>query len=100
MTQPMHPQLPAVELNAANLEGAQVYGPAEAEHNIGQISHVQGTGPNTRVVVDVGGFLGIGAKHVALDLAQLDFRRDDSGTVYARTALSKDELEDLPEHQQ
>ena len=94
----MHPHLSSAELTAENLEGVQLYGPVDVEHPVGKVSHLQGTGAAAKVIVDVGGFLGIGAKPVALDVAELEFRRDDTGTVYGRTSLSKDELEQLPEH--
>jgi hypothetical protein len=35
---------------------------------------------------------------VALDMARLDFMRDESGTVHATTVLTKDEVKALPEH--
>ncbi|WP_299564965.1 PRC-barrel domain-containing protein [uncultured Sulfitobacter sp.] len=91
-----HTPLRAEELNAANLEGADVYGPDD--NNIGNVSHLHGSGQNAKVVVDVGGFLGLGAKPVALDLSRLNFMRDENGKVHATTMMTKDELKNLPEH--
>ena len=91
-----HERLSAMELNAANLENATIYGPGDEK--IGTVSHVHGTGPDTKVVVDAGGFLGIGSKPVALGMARLDFMRDESGTVHATTVMTKDEVKALPEH--
>lgn len=91
-----HPRLEAIELNAANLEGATIYGPDD--ETIGDVAHLHGEGADAKVVVDAGGFLGIGAKRVALDMARLDFMRDESGTVHATTNLTKDEVKALPEH--
>lgn len=51
------------------------------------------------MVVDVGGFLGIGAKPVAVPMGQLEFMRDEDGDVHAVTTWTKDELEKMPEHQ-
>ena len=51
-----------------------------------------------QVVLDAGGFLGIGSKRVALDISRLDFMRDEAGTVHATTNLTKDEVKALPEH--
>ena len=48
--------------------------------------------------MDVGGFLGIGAKPVALPVSQLDFMRDEDGEVHATTTLTKDQVKALPEH--
>ena len=47
------------------------------------------------VLVDVGGFLGIGTKTVALDLKQIQLRDDASGDL--QVALTKDQIEALPE---
>ncbi|MBB5723701.1 hypothetical protein FHS72_003346 [Loktanella ponticola] len=91
-----HPRLEATELNALNLEGATVYGPDD--ETIGDVSHLHGEGPSTQVVLDAGGFLGIGSKRVGLDIGRLDFMRDASGTVHATTDLTKDEVKALPEH--
>ena len=59
---------------------------------------MHGMGTTAKVIVDVGGFLGLGAKSVALDVARLNFMRDENGKVHATTMMTKDELKDLPEH--
>lgn len=92
-----HTPLSAQELNAANVEGASVYGPDDKD--IGKVSHLHGTGQSAEAVVDVGGFLGLGAKPVALPIASLNFMRSESGEVHATTTMTKDQLKDLPEHQ-
>jgi len=48
-----------------------------------------------KVIVDVGGFLGIGAKPVALDIAQLS-RRGDSEDLH--TSMTREQLEALPSY--
>nr|WP_281284899.1 PRC-barrel domain-containing protein [Roseovarius arcticus] len=78
------------------MEGANVYGP-NGDH-IGDISHFHGPAPAAEAVVDVGGFLGIGAKPVALPASSMKFMRDEAGRVHVTTALTKDELQNLPEH--
>lgn len=92
-----HARLEAPELNAANIEGATIYGPDD--ETIGDVAHLHGEGRDARVVVDAGGFLGIGSKRVALLMARLDFMRDDAGTVHATTDMTKDEVKSLPEYQ-
>lgn len=92
-----HTPLRAEELNAVNVKGADVYGPDD--NNIGDVADLLGQGQNAQAIVDVGGFLGIGAKQVALDLARLNFMRDESGKVHAHSTMTKDELKNLPEHQ-
>lgn len=91
-----HTPLDAVELNDANLIDAVVYGPMDEK--IGTVAHVHGTAATAQVIVDVGGFLGIGAKPVAMDIAKLHFMRDADGTVHATTSWTKDQIKALPEH--
>jgi hypothetical protein len=91
-----HTRLSQTELTAEILDGATVYG--HDDETIGSVSHLHGSGPAAQVVVDVGGFLGIGAKPVALPLNQLEFMRGEDGEVHAVSKWSKDELKAMPEH--
>ena len=77
-----HQPLSTTELTEDNLVDADVYGPDDDK--IGSVSHLHGSGPNAKVVVDAGGFLGIGAKPVALPVSQLDFMRDEDGRFTRR----------------
>ena len=91
-----HTALEAAEINEANLMDAVIYGPYDEK--IGTVAHVHGMGTATQVIVDVGGFLGIGSKSVALDANQLNFMRDEDGDVHAVTSWTKEQVKDLPEH--
>lgn len=91
-----HVRLTEAELTPANLEGATIYGPGDEK--IGSVAHTHGAGPTTQVVVDVGGFLGIGAKPVAVPVRDLQFMRDEDGDVHAVTSWTKDQLKAMPEH--
>ncbi|WP_104668809.1 PRC-barrel domain-containing protein [Ensifer adhaerens] len=91
-----HVRLDASELTPANLEGATVYG--ADDDKVGTVDHLHGVGENGTAIIDVGGFLGIGAKPVAVPLADLDFMRDDDGDVHATTTWTKDQLKEMPEH--
>jgi hypothetical protein len=91
-----HTHLASTELSEDVLEGATIYG--ADDHKVGTVSHVHGFGPTSEIIVDVGGFLGIGAKPVAVPVSQLDFMRDEGGEVHATTTLTKDEAKALPEH--
>lgn len=93
-----HTPLRPDELNASNVEGSNVYGPEDSD--IGTVSHFHGAGQNAQAVVDVGGFLGLGAKPVALNVSSLNFMRDENGKIHAKTTMTKDELKSLPEHKQ
>ena len=91
-----HTPLAAGELTEANLVDAVIYGPGDEK--VGTVSHLHGSGAGGEVILDVGGFLGIGAKPVALPVSQLNFMRDEGGDVHATTTLTKDEVKALPEH--
>jgi hypothetical protein len=91
-----HTRLRSDELTEEVLEDAVIYGPDD--ENIGSVSHVHGAGPGAQVIVDIGGFLGIGAKPVSVPASQLDFMRDEDGDVHAVTTWTKDQLEEMPEH--
>lgn len=91
-----HTRLGNAELTPAVLEGATVYG--ADDEKVGTVSHVHGAGLGSEIIIDVGGFLGIGAKPVAVSANQLEFMRDKSGEVHAVTTWTKDALEAMPEH--
>lgn len=88
-----HVRLTSNELTPDILDGAAIYG--AHDEKVGAVSHMHGN----QIVIDVGGFLGIGAKPVAVPANQLEFMRDEDGDVHAVTAWTKDQLEDMPEHQ-
>jgi hypothetical protein len=91
-----HVRLSAAELTPDVLEDATIYGVDDAK--VGSVSHVHGAGAGTKVVIDVGGFLGIGAKPVAVPITQLQFMKDEDGDVHAVTTWTKDQLKAMPEH--
>ncbi|WJS86712.1 PRC-barrel domain containing protein [Paracoccus sp. TOH] len=92
-----HVRLSEDELTDAVLTGATIYGPFD--DTIGTVAHLHGMGPDAQVIVDVGGFLGIGSKPVAVPVRDLDFMRDEGGSVHAVTQWTKDQLKEMPEHQ-
>lgn len=80
--------------------GVRVYDPAEKD--IGEISGVttDESGAITGVLVDVGGFLGIGEKRVALSADMLSVVKDADGTgTHVRVDASEDALKQLPTYQ-
>jgi hypothetical protein len=91
-----HERLASAELTESNLVDATIYGPDDEK--IGSVSHLHGSGPGAEVILDVGGFLGIGAKPVALPVSRLDFMRDEGGKVHATTSMTRDQVKALPEH--
>ncbi|MFC3057740.1 PRC-barrel domain-containing protein [Paenirhodobacter populi] len=96
MDHTLHTPLNEVELTDDVLDGATIYGPNDEK--IGHVSEVHGAGASAQVVVDVGGFLGIGAKPVAIPARDLSFMRDDEARVHAVTRWTKDDLKAMPEH--
>ena len=51
------------------------------------------------VLVNVGGFLGLGEKVVALDVDQLTVSHDDDGDTLIVTSLTREELEGMAEYE-
>ncbi|NLR97183.1 PRC-barrel domain containing protein [Rhizobium sp. P38BS-XIX] len=92
-----HVRLEDAEFTPDVLEGATVYG--ADDHTVGKVDHFHGSGTSGTVVIDVGGFLGIGAKPVAVPVSDLNFMRDENGTVHAVTSWTKDQLKEMPKHQ-
>jgi len=92
-----HQPLDRSELTEANLVGAPIYGPENTK--IGSVSHMHGSDANTQVIIDVGSFLGIGARPIGLSVGELNWMRDDNGNVHATTSWTKEQIKALPEHQ-
>jgi hypothetical protein len=91
-----HTPLTTAELTQDVLSDATIYGPDDEK--IGSVAHVHGSGLTAQVVIDVGGFLGIGAKRVAVSANELHLMRDEGGNVHAVTTWTKDQLKAMPEH--
>lgn len=91
-----HVRLSSAELTEDVLKDATIYG--ADDHKVGEVSHLHGAGPTAQAIIDVGGFLGMGAKPVAVPIDQLEFMRDEDGDVHAVTTWTKDQLKDMPEH--
>lgn len=91
-----HTAIPSHERNEALLTNAPIYG--ANDEKVGTVSHVHGHGAMMNVVLDVGGFLGIGSKQVLVSVDQLNLMRDENGKVHGTTTWTKDQLKDLPEH--
>ncbi len=86
----------AVDFVAETLTGALVYG--VKDDKIGTVSQVHGIGTASQIVVDVGGFLGIGAKPVLLPVKGLTFLRDTEGSVHTMTEWTREQVKAMPEH--
>jgi hypothetical protein len=88
----------ATEAEMANdITGERVYD--STGEWIGEVSEMVVKDEKTWAIVDVGGFLGIGEKPVALDLSELDIATDANNDVRVSTAFTKEELEAMPEYE-
>jgi len=87
------------DLTTADLQSATVYG--RDDETIGSISALQvGTdGRITDAVIDVGGFLGMGAHSVLLPFRQLTVLRETDGTdLRVHLDTTKARLKAMPHH--
>jgi len=81
-----------------DLIGASVY--SYDNDNVGEIGEILLTedGKTDAIVIDVGGFLGIGEKPVAVSFDAIDFRADENGTLYVYTKFTEEQLESANEY--
>ncbi|WP_164730440.1 PRC-barrel domain-containing protein [Pelagibacterium montanilacus] len=95
--QDLQPQEPE-QLSTDTVIGSDVYG--ANDENIGNVTDVILTedGEVDALIVDVGGFLGLGAHQMAIGLDNLQFMTDANQTWYVFTPFTQDELEAQPEY--
>ncbi len=88
------------DLNTEDLTGARVYG--INDEDVGEISELLVTddGKIDRAVIDVGGFLGLGEKPVAVTMDELQIiRGQDGGELRVYIESSQELLEEQPAYQ-
>ncbi|HVZ15405.1 MAG TPA: PRC-barrel domain-containing protein [Bauldia sp.] len=83
-------------VSAKDLMNATVY--SQNNENVGNVGDVvlSQDGKIDALVLDVGGFLGLGTKPVAIGFDSLDIRKDANGNLFVFTHFTKDELESAP----
>ncbi|GGL52665.1 PRC-barrel domain-containing protein [Wenxinia marina] len=89
--------VPVTDLTAEELDGATVRSSTDEEW-VGEISSLilDDQGQVVQAVIDVGGFLGIGEKPVAMNFDDLEiYREDASGALEVRVNASREELEGM-----
>jgi sporulation protein YlmC with PRC-barrel domain len=89
-------EVPATELRSEELVGTTVYG--ANDENIGEIGDIV-LGADQKVesiILDVGGFLGVGEKEVAVGMDNLAFMTDKDGNKYLYTNFTKEQLNAQP----
>ena len=87
--------LDELTLTAEELIGTDVYGPND-EHvgTIGDFVLAEDGKAIDAIIVDVGGFLGMGAKEVAIGFENLDFAADANNNRYLLLNVTKAQLEE------
>lgn len=89
-----------MDVTAEELTGVKVYGPDDS--SVGEIGDlVVGTdGMITEVIVDVGGFLGLGEKPVALPFDSIQIMKmTDGDDMRAYVSMTEDQLKELPKYE-
>jgi len=92
--------LPPEERTAERLTGATAY--TREGEDIGAVEELllDADGKATHVVMDVGGFLGIGSRMVAIEIEQVEIMWNDAdNNVRVLVPMTEDELNALPEYQ-
>ena len=88
----------AEQMRASTLMGKEIYGPDDA--SIGEVSDLvlHEDGETRAALIDVGGFLGVGEKRVAIPFEQIQFSQpaEDGGEPKLTVAMTREELEALP----
>ncbi|MER9301885.1 PRC-barrel domain-containing protein [Mesorhizobium sp. M0496] len=84
---------PIGEIRVEDFVGTTVYGANDV--NVGEIGDVVLNGDKAvdAVIIDVGGFLGVGEKEVAVGMDNLKFMTDKNGRRYLYTTFTKEQLE-------
>jgi sporulation protein YlmC with PRC-barrel domain len=93
-------ELATQDLSAEELIGSAVYG--SNDENLGEVGDVvfADSGDIEAVVVDVGGFLGVGEKPVAVQFDALNVQKDTAGDVQLMINASQEQLEGAPTYQE
>ena len=84
-------------ITSEQLMGTRVYGPNQED--LGEISNLvlDENGAPSQVIVDVGGFLGMGEKPVAIDVTALQMMQaTDNGKIRAYVQMTQEQLESMP----
>jgi hypothetical protein len=93
--------LPPEERTAARLTGASAYTPEGEDIATVEALLLDADGKATHLVMDVGGFLGIGSRKVAIDIEQVEIMWNDADNdVRIEVPMTEDQLNALPEYQE
>jgi predicted outer membrane protein/sporulation protein YlmC with PRC-barrel domain len=88
-------------ISAKELIGTSVVGGNnETVGDVGDVLLAEDTGEVEAIIVDVGGFLGIGEKPVEIKVADLNVQRTDNGDLSLRINATEDELNNQPAYEE
>jgi len=90
-------QLQPGQIRATQMDGSTVY---DAQNQkVGDVKDIilDRDGKVAAVVLDVGAFLGIGGKNVAIGMSDLKITQDDNNKPRFTVDMTKDQLKALPE---
>lgn len=85
-------------LTADNVTGATVIGPDGEDIAAVDDILLNADGSIDAMIVDFGGFLGLGQKRVAVGMDNLEFAANESGDVIIYSDFTREELEAQPEY--
>jgi hypothetical protein len=90
--------MPAGDLTAEELSGARVYG--AGDEDVGEVDELilSDDGSIQQVVLDVGGFLGMGEHHVAVTMDELQIMRGEGDDIRVYIEATQEQLEAQPEY--
>lgn len=92
------PAVDSTKISANELMNTTVY---DAQNqNVGNVGDVIMTkdGKIDAIVVDIGGFLGIGEKPVAIAFEDLNIQKDQNGKLALHTGFTKQQLDNAPQY--
>lgn len=86
------------DMEVDTLTGLNVYG--TQDEDVGEIGDLvlDADGEVESVIIDVGGFLGIGEKHIAMPYDSLSFLRAADGDTRVYVDATKEDVEQMPEY--
>ena len=90
----------AEDLTTSDVEGANVYG--REDETIGSVRslRIDTNGKITDAIIDVGGFLGMGAHSVLMPFSELSVLRETNGSdLRVNLDTTKDKLKAMPHHE-
>jgi hypothetical protein len=85
-------------LTAENLTGATVVGPEGDDIAVVGDILLTADGQVDAMLIDFGGFLGIGEKRVAVSLDNLEFAANENGDLIIYSDFTREQLEAQPEY--